>query len=91
MLPSIQIITDCIIYICILNCLTNYRVTNFKLFVIKCILGNIFFYLFFIRILLFKILNKFKHTVVKTLYIYYLKKIVLKSYLILNIDRLYIN
>lgn len=74
MLPSIQIITDCIIYICILNCLTNYRVTNFKLFVIKCILGNIFFYLFFIRILLFKILNKFKHTVVKTLYIYYLKK-----------------
>lgn len=89
MLPSIQIITDCIIYICILNCLTI--ISNFKLFVIKFILGNIFFYLFFIRILLFKILNKFKHTVVKTLYIYYLKKIVLKSYLILNIDRLYIN
>lgn len=89
MLPSIQIITDCIIYICILNCLTNYRVTNFKLFVIKCILGNIFFYLFFIRILLFKILNKFKHTVVKTLYIYYLKKNSIEK--LLNIDRLYIN
>lgn len=74
MLPSIQIITDCIIYICILNCLTI--ISNFKLFVIKFILGNIFFYLFFIRILLFKILNKFslKHTIVKTLYIYYLKK-----------------
>lgn len=87
MLPSIQIITDCIIYICILNCLTI--ISNFKLFVIKFILGNIFFYLFFIRILLFKILNKFKHTVVKTLYIYYLKKNSIEK--LLNIDRLYIN